>query len=226
MDTQVVIDKTVDFVKETLAEAEGGHNWYHIERVRKMALYIRKEEGSGDLFTIELAALLHDISDAKFNGGDEERGSELAFNFMIRQGIDQILAEHVQAIIKYVSFKGGFPQNQIKSIEFQIVQDADRLDAMGAIGIARAFNYGGFKNRPIYDPEIPIQEYASPGAYYQSGAPTLNHFYEKLLKLKDLMNTGTGKLLALERHNYMLQFIDTFLKESDPLQGRETRKGN
>jgi len=140
----------------------------------------------------------------------------MAHDFLIRNKVDPDLVVHIETIIKYVSFKGGFPQDQIRSPEFQIVQDADRLDAMGAIGIARAFNYGGFKNRPIHDPNIPLQDYADSVAYHKSNAPTINHFYEKLLKLKDLMNTNTGKELALERHNYMLDFLEQFGKELDP----------
>jgi uncharacterized protein len=221
-----VIAKTISFVREVHAAAEGGHDWYHIERVWKMARYIQSQEGKGDLLTIELAALLHDISDPKFNGGDEEKGSQLAFHFLIKNQVDQALAEHIQLIIKYVSFKGGFPQDKINSIEFQIVQDADRLDAMGAIGIARAFNYGGFKNRPIYDPSMPLQEYADPKAYHKSDAPTINHFYEKLLKLKDLLNTSTGRELGLERHNMMLHFLDTFYKECDPGLENNPKTGN
>jgi uncharacterized protein len=203
-------------VKDTLADAEGGHNWYHIDRVCKMSRHIHEQEGAGDLLTIELAALLHDISDAKFNGGDEEKAERIAFEFLQAQGLDRERLEHIRTIIKYVSFKGGFPQDQIHSIEFQIVQDADRLDAIGAIGIARAFNYGGFKNRPIHDPSMPLQEYADPKAYHKSDAPTINHFYEKLLKLKDLMNTPTGKSIGEERHNYMLEFLETFYREIDP----------
>jgi uncharacterized protein len=216
MEAENLIEKTVAFVKEVLADAEGGHNWYHIERVWNMSRYIRDQEGKGDLLTIEMAALLHDISDAKFNGGDEDLGSQLAFNFLNTLGVKRKTAEHVQSIIKYASYKGGFPQSNIKSIEFRIVQDADRLDAIGAIGIARAFNYGGFKDRLIYDPSIPLQEYKDSNAYHKSDAPTINHFYEKLLKLKDLMNTKTGQEIALERHNYMLQLLETFYKELNP----------
>ena len=211
-----IIEKAISFVKDTLADAEGGHNWYHIERVWKMSGHIREQEGDGDLLTIELAALLHDISDAKFNGGDEEKGNQMAFTFLRENGVKTEMAQHIQTIVKYVSFKGGFPQDHINSIEFQIVQDADRLDAIGAIGIARAFNYGGFKNRPIHDPSIPLQEYADPKAYHKSNAPTINHFYEKLLKLKDLMNTATGMQMAKERHDYMLGFLDRFYSEWDP----------
>lgn len=208
-----IIRNTILFVKETLAGAEGGHDWNHIERVWNTARYIRKVEGKGDLLIIELAALLHDISDAKFNGGDEDMGSRLAGEFLIKQEIEQEKVDHIRLIIKHVSYKGGFPQDRIRSLEFQIVQDADRLDAIGAIGIARAFNYGGFKNRPIHTPEKPLQEYEDSGSYHKSDAPTINHFYEKLLKLKDLMNTPTGKAMAAERHEYMLQFLEQFYRE-------------
>ena len=214
--SETIIQNTVAFVKLTLAGAEGGHDWYHIERVWNTARYIREQEGSGDLLTIELAALLHDISDAKFNGGDDEIGSRMASEFLLEQDVDREILEHVQAIIKHVSYKGGFSQDQISTIEFHIVQDADRLDAIGAVGIARAFNYGGFKNRPIYNPEMPLQEYKDSKAYHKSDAPTINHFYEKLLKLKDLMNTSTGLKMAEERHNYMLDFLDRFYREWDP----------
>ena len=214
--SDTIIPNTVAFVKLTLAGAEGGHDWYHIERVWNTARYIREHEGSGDLLTIELAALLHDISDAKFNGGDDEIGSRMASEFLLEQGVDREILEHVQAIIKHVSYKGGFSQDQISTIEFHIVQDADRLDAIGAVGIARAFNYGGFKNRPIHNPEMPLQEYKDSKAYHKSDAPTINHFYEKLLKLKDLMNTSTGLKMAEERHNYMLDFLDRFYREWNP----------
>ena len=214
--SDTIIRNTVEFVKETLAEAEGGHDWYHIERVWLTARYIREKEGAGDLLTIELAALLHDISDAKFNGGDDEMGSRMASEFLTKLGLDEDLVKHVHSIIQHVSYKGGFSQDQISTMEFQIVQDADRLDAIGAIGIARAFNYGGFKNRPIHLPEKPLQEYNDSKAYHKSDAPTINHFYEKLLKLKDLMNTATGKKMAEERHNYMLGFLDRFYSEWDP----------
>ena len=218
-----IIKQTVGFVKKTLADAEGGHDWFHIERVWKTACFIQEKEGAGDLLTIELAALLHDISDAKFNGGDDEMGSRMAFDFLEKQGIDPVRLEHIQSIIKHVSFKGGFPQDQISSIEFQIVQDADRLDAIGAIGIARAFNYGGFKNRPLHEPDKALQEYKDSKAYHKSDAPTINHFYEKLLKLKELMNTESGKQMARERHKYMLDFLDQFYREWDPGSADQNR---
>lgn len=216
MDSVNIIERTILFVKETLAGAEGGHDWHHIERVLKTARYIREKEGTGDLLTIELAALLHDISDAKFNGGNEEEGSRMASTFLEKLALEQEKVEHIRKIIKHVSYKGGFAQDQISSMEFQIVQDADRLDAIGAIGIARAFNYGGYRNRPIHNPDMPLQEYNDSKAYHRSDAPTINHFYEKLLKLKDLMNTSSGKALAEERHAYMLQFLDQFYREWDP----------
>ncbi|HER08453.1 MAG TPA: HD domain-containing protein [Bacteroides sp.] len=210
-----IIEKTVDFVRQQLAGAEGGHDWSHIERVWKMAGFIREQEGQGDRMTIDLAALLHDIADPKFNDGDEEKGAALAFDFLTGNGLDLDRAGHIRSIIRYVSYRGGLPQDHIQSIEFQIVQDADRLDAMGAIGIARAFNYGGHKNRPIYDPGVPVREYADPSAYHASAAPTINHFHEKLLRLKALMNTETGKKIARERHAFMLQFLEQFHREAD-----------
>lgn len=215
-DAATIIQETVLYVQKKLAGAEGGHNWNHIERVRKLARYIREKEGKGEVLIIELAALLHDISDAKFNGGDEQEGGRLASSFLSGHGLKSEMVEHIGQIIQHVSFRGGFPQDQINTIEFQIVQDADRLDAMGAIGIARAFHYGGYKNRPIYDPEIPLRKYRDSSTYHQSDAPTINHFYEKLLKLKDLMNTGTGKALAEERHEFMVQFLEQFFREWDP----------
>jgi uncharacterized protein len=211
-----IVHHTIHYVMETLAGAEGGHDWHHSERVWKLARHIREREGEGDLLTVELAALLHDISDPKFNHGDEERGARLAYDFLMKQGLGRERAEHIRSIVRYISFRGGLPQDHISTIEFRIVQDADRLDAMGAIGIARAFNYGGFSHRPIYDPSVPVQNYRDSGAYYRSGAPTINHFYEKLLKLKDMMNTPTGRSLALERHEYMEQFLERFFRECDP----------
>lgn len=215
MQEETLIQKTIAFVQRTLEGAEGGHDWFHIERVWKTAKHIRELEGKGDQLCIELAALLHDISDAKFNGGDDEMGSRMAGEFLSSSDLDPVRVEHIQSIIKHVSFKGGFAQDRISTIEFQIVQDADRLDAIGAIGIARAFNYGGFKNRPIYDPGKSLQEYTDPAAYHRSDAPTIQHFYEKLLKLKDLMNTKSGTELAEQRHEFMLRFLDQFYKEWD-----------
>jgi uncharacterized protein len=217
-----MVHDTILYVKETLAGAEGGHDWHHAERVWKLARHIREREGEGDLLTIELAALLHDIADPKFNGGDEENGPRLAHEFLIKQGLDRERADHIRSIVRHISFRGGLPQDRISTIEFRIVQDADRLDAMGAVGIARAFNYGGFRNLPLYDPSVPVQKYRDAGTYHQSGAPTINHFYEKLLKLKELMNTRTGRSLAHERHIFMEQFLERFFRECDP----ESKTGN
>ena len=221
-----LISSTVSFVQEALKGAEGGHDWFHTERVWKMARYIREKEQQGDLMVIELAALLHDIADPKFHDGDQEKGARLASGFLEKKGVDEERVRHVGEIIRNVSYKGGNPKDVatrgtatrsgIRSFEFRIVQDADRLDAMGAIGIARAFNYGGFKNRPIHDPSIPVREYNDPAAYYRSNAPTINHFYEKLLKLKDLMHTSTGRRIAGGRHRFMLEFLENFYREWDP----------
>jgi uncharacterized protein len=161
---------------------------------------------------------LHDISDPKFNGGDKEAGNRLASVFLLEKGLDSERTGQIRDIIKHISYGGGISQKLTPSIEFQIVQDADRLDAMGAIGIARAFNYGGFKNRPIYDASVPVREYQDTASYYRSNAPTINHFYEKLLKLQGLLNTDTGKRLGAERHEYMVQFLAQFFREVHPGQ--------
>jgi uncharacterized protein len=211
-----IIENTAEYVQTVLEGAEGGHDWSHTERVWKMACHIREQEGEGDLLTIELAALLHDVSDPKFNGGDEQAGYQLAVKFLSERKLDRERTRHVGEIIRHISFKGGQAEHQLDTIEFRIVQDADRLDALGAIGIARAFNYGGFRNLPIHDPGIPMREYADSKAYYGSKAPTINHFHEKLLKLKGLMNTPTGKRMAEERHAFLETFLEQFYRETDP----------
>jgi len=201
------------FVKDQLSGAEAGHDWFHVERVRRTALYLHALEKQGDALVVELGALLHDIADPKFHHGDEELGPRLAAEFLEKEGLDPERVEHLKNIIKHVGFKGGMKQDQISSIEFQIVQDADRMDALGAIGIARTFHYGGFKNRAIYDPSIPPTQYPSPEAYRKSEAPTINHFYEKLLKLKDGMHTQAGRQVAEERHRFMLDYLEHFYRE-------------
>lgn len=213
MEHDVLIEKTVAFAKSRLKDFDGGHDWYHTERVWKLAKTIREKEQNGDLLVIELAALLHDIADSKFHDGPEELGGELAYEYMISEGVDLARAKHVKDIINYMSFKSRNKEIPISSVEFQIVQDADRIDAIGAIGIARAFNYGGFKNRELHDPEKAIQEYDSIEAYKKSDAPTINHFYEKLFLLKGLMNTNSGKVIAEDRHVYMEEFVKRFLGE-------------
>lgn len=207
-----LIDKTILFVKNELKEAEGGHDWFHIERVYKNALLIAATE-SCNLTVVKLAALLHDIADSKFHGGDEAVGPAKARTFLTSLAVEEVIIDHVVKIIENISFKGGTTEKLFTSIELDIVQDADRLDAIGAIGIARTFNYGGFKNRTLYDPAIAPLTNMTKEAYKNSTAPTLNHFYEKLLLLKDLMNTKTGRKLAEERHRFMEQFLARFYAE-------------
>jgi len=209
---QPSIQKTIDFVKETLAGAEAGHDWFHIERVFKTAQNINQKE-HGDELVVAFAALLHDIADPKFNNGDEDLGPNMAANFLKSINIDQNTIDHVKLIIQNMSFKNSFDGDRFSSKEMQIVQDADRLDAIGAIGIARAFTYGGFKNRVLYDPAIKPEQHISKETYKNTTAPTINHFYEKLLLLKDMMNTQAGKDIAQERHHFMLQYLDHFYSE-------------
>ncbi|CAM2867408.1 HD domain-containing protein [Flavobacterium frigoris] len=214
MDNTDIISKTIIFVKEKLKNAEGGHDWFHIERVYKNALLIAKDEVCNET-VVKLAALLHDIADSKFNDGDETLGPETARAFLESEDVDEAIIEHVIKIIENISYKGGNFQKEFTSVELDIVQDADRLDALGAIGIARTFNYGGFKNRVLYDPKIAPDLKMTKEEYKNSDAPTLNHFYEKLFLLKDKMNTPTGKQIALERHRFMEIFISQFYAEWD-----------
>ena len=207
-----IIDKTIHFVKEKLENAEGGHDWFHIERVYKNSILIAKEEDC-DLTVVKLGALLHDIADSKFHDGDETIGPKIARTFLESENVFEETINHVINIIENISFKGGNFENKFSSKELEIVQDADRLDAIGAIGIARTFNYGGFKNRALYNPSIAPNLNMSKEEYKNSDAPTLNHFYEKLLLLKDKMNTATGKKIALERHQYMENFLSQFYAE-------------
>lgn len=207
-----VIDKTILFVKKQLENAEGGHDWFHIERVYKNALLIAQEEEC-DLTVVKLGALLHDIADSKFHDGDETIGPKTARAFLENENVAEETIVHVINIIENISFKGGNFEMKFNSIELEIVQDADRLDAIGAIGIARCFNYGGFKNRALYNPAIPPKLGMSKEEYKSSDSPTINHFYEKLLLLKDKMNTETGKKIALQRHQYMENFLAQFYSE-------------
>jgi uncharacterized protein len=212
MKTTNLIDTTILFVKETLAQAEGGHDWFHIERVYKNALLIAATEVC-DIEIVQLGALLHDIADSKFHDGDETIGPIIARAFLEGQNVSSETIDHVIAIIENISFKGGNVKRKFSSIELDIVQDADRLDAIGAIGIARTFNYGGFKNRALYHPEIAPNLSMTKEEYKNNEAPTINHFYEKLLLLKDKMNTPTGKQIAQERHRYMEGFLKQFYSE-------------
>lgn len=204
--------QTITFVKSTLKYAEGGHDWFHIERVLKNARLIAKGEDC-DMQIVELGALLHDIADSKFHNGDETIGPKIAKAFLESINVPTAIIDHVENIIKHISFKGGRQKHDFNSKELDIVQDADRLDAIGAIGIARTFNYGGFKNRAIYDPATPPNLNMTKEEYKNSTAPTVNHFYEKLLLLKDLMNTKTGKKIAQQRHDFMKSFLDQFYAE-------------
>jgi len=207
-----IITQTEEFVKATLVDAEGGHDWWHIYRVWKTAQTIANTEDV-DHFVVELAALLHDIADPKFHNGDEKIGPRLAKEFLLGEKVDSAVLDHVINIIKNMSFKSSLGKVDFHSPEMAVVQDADRLDAIGAIGIARAFNYGGFKNRALYIPEEKPNMNMSKEEYKKGDSPTINHFYEKLLLLKDKMNTETGKQMAEERHQYMERFLDQFYKE-------------
>ncbi|UZH56794.1 HD domain-containing protein [Salinimicrobium tongyeongense] len=212
MEKDQIIARTVDFVKEKLKNAEGGHDWFHIERVFKNARIIAASE-EVDGFIVALGALLHDIADSKFHNGDETIGPKIARQFLQEQQVPEDAILHVENIIKWISFKGGNEAQEFSSPELDVVQDADRLDALGAIGIARTFNYGGHKGRPIFDPDIKPNLNMTKEEYKASSAPTINHFYEKLLLLKDRMNTNTGKKLAQERHDFMVGFLEQFYKE-------------
>lgn len=212
MTSEEIIQKTTAFVKEQLTNAEGGHDWFHIERVYKNALLISKNEHV-DTFIVSLGALLHDIADSKFYNGDETVGPKKARGFLFKLNVDPTVIEHVINIIKNISFKGGHEAQKFHSPELDVVQDADRLDAIGAIGIARCFNYGGFKNRALYNPNIAPNLSMSKAEYKASTAPTINHFYEKLLLLKDKMNTKTASQIASSRHRFMEQYLKQFYSE-------------
>ncbi len=212
MSHQYIIEKTIIFVKQKLENAESGHDWFHMERVYKNALLIAKNENCNPNVVV-LAALLHDIADSKFHDGDETIGPKTARNFLESENVEDEIINQVVFIIENISFKGGNFDKKETSIELEIVQDADRLDAIGAIGIARTFNYGGFKNRQIYNPEIVPNLKMTKEEYKNSDSPTINHFYEKLLLLKDKINTETGKKIALERHNFMETFLEQFYDE-------------
>jgi len=212
MKAQTIIDQTVEFVKQTLIDAEGGHDWWHIYRVWKTAREIAKDEDV-ELFVVELGALLHDIADSKFHNGDESIGPRKARTFLESLQVDEAVIVHVENIISNISFKGGKEAQKFTSPELDVIQDADRMDAIGAIGIARTFNYGGHKNREIYNPEIAPNLNMSKEEYKNSTAPTINHFYEKLLLLKDRMNTKAGKAMAEKRHAFMEQYLEEFYCE-------------
>lgn len=207
-----LINKTIGLVKEKLEGTESGHDWFHIERVWKLSLKIQEKEG-GDKLIIELAALLHDIADPKFHNGDETIATKIVIEFLTEQKVDQENIDKVIFIIENMSFKNRNEAPKDLPLELKIVQDADRLDAIGAIGIARTFNFGGYKNNLMYHPDIEPKLTQSKEEYKKSNGTTINHFYEKLLLLKDLLNTKTAKEIAEHRHQFMLQFLDEFYKE-------------
>ncbi|MGB5237598.1 MAG: HD domain-containing protein [Flavobacteriaceae bacterium] len=214
MDKKSCIELTEAFVKKQLEGAEAGHDWFHIQRVYKTAMYIAEKE-KVNTFVVALGALLHDIADPKFHHGDEELGPTIAAEFLESIDLSSEVQQMVIDIIRNSSFKNSLSGKTppTPSVELQVVQDADRLDAIGAIGIARAFHYGGFKNRLLYDPEIAPDLHMDKETYKRSKSPTINHFYEKLLLLKDRMNTATGKSLAQNRHEYMQGFLNRFYRE-------------
>ncbi|MBN1651039.1 MAG: HD domain-containing protein [Bacteroidales bacterium] len=209
MNKKEILKQTAEFVRQKLEGEGSGHDWWHIYRVWQNAKSIAQEEG-GDSFIIELAALLHDIADHKFHNGDETIGPRVARTFLLSKNVTPEIISAVIAIMEEISFSKGITPG---SLEGRIVQDADRLDAIGAIGIARAFAYGGYKQREIYNPEIPPTEYQTKEEYKKNTNPTLNHFYEKLLLLKDLMNTKKGKKMAQERHLFMENYLEQFYQE-------------
>lgn len=214
---EMVISETIYFVQKTLKEAEGGHDWFHIQRVWQNSKVIAKNEDV-NLFITELGALLHDIADSKFHNGNEEIGPQISSDFLRKMNVPDEIVEHVEQIIRNISFGGGNESKKFNSKELMVVQDADRLDALGAIGIARAFNYGGYKGRAIYDPAVSPDLNMTKEAYKKSNAPTINHFYEKLLLLKDLMNTEAGKQMAEKRHQFMQLFLENFYQEWEGIE--------
>lgn len=211
MNKKLMIEKTKEFVKEKLYGEGSGHDWFHIERVYNLSRYLAEKENA-DSFIVEMAALLHDIDDWKFSEGTET-DTTVTEKFLHSLNISQEIIYKIITIIKTMSFKGGVVDSSQNTIEGMIVQDADRLDAIGAIGIARTFAYGGSKNRVIYDPTIKPMDFSTLEQVKNAENHTINHFYEKLLKLKDLMNTPTGKTLAEKRHKFMENFLDEFYEE-------------
>lgn len=213
MEKEEIIEKTRKFVRDKLHGEGSGHDWWHVFRVWQIAKKIGEKENA-NLFTIELAALLHDIADWKFQeGGDDSIGAMIAKEWLEKFNVDKKIISHICNIIVGISFKGAGVKDKLESIEGKIVQDADRLDGIGAMGISRCFAYGGSKGRPIYDPNIKPEMHESFEEYKKGDGPSINHFYEKLFLLKDRMNTKAGKLMAEERHKFMENYLDRFFKE-------------
>lgn len=207
-----VIRNTIDHVRELFRGEGSGHDWWHIDRVRKVALHLADEE-KADRYVVELGALLHDIADWKFHDGDIEAGPRRARKWLVDQGVDETTIDHVCEIIRTVSFKGAGVDTPMATIEGRVVQDADRLDAIGAIGIARTFAYGGHKGREMHDPENDATPHSTFDAYQKSTGPTIHHFYEKLLLLRDRMQTDSGRRMAEGRHAFMERYLEQFYRE-------------
>jgi len=215
MDRAEIIERTRAFLEKKFNDESSGHDYWHMYRVWQLAKHIEKSEKNVDMFILELAALLHDIADWKFHNGDEEAGPRAAREWLESLNVDNAVIEHIEDIIRNVSFKGANVETKLKTIEGKIVHDADKLDAIGAIGIGRTFAYGGSKGRPMHDPLTAAAQHTTFEAYKNSNGPTINHFYEKLLLLKDRMFTKTGKEMAQHRHNVMEEFLGEFLAEWD-----------
>jgi len=210
VDKEILLKATENFVKSVLEGDSSGHDWWHIFRVKNLALRIAQAEGA-DLFLVEISALLHDVDDWKLTAN--ESGGEKTKNWLKSCGMDEQIVERICVIIDGVSFKGAGVNTSTNDIECKVLQDADRLDAIGAIGIARTFAYGGSRGRGIYDPTVLPEMHSDFENYKKSNSPTLNHFYEKLLLLKDLMQTTMGKNLAQDRHEFMVRYLDQFYAE-------------
>jgi uncharacterized protein len=214
MTSDDIIQSTAAHVKAAMSGEGSGHDWWHVYRVWQNALHIAGREGV-DLYVVQTAALLHDLGDHKFHGGDETVGPRMSREWLESLGVEVSVTDHVSEIIRDLSFKGAGVATAMRTREGMVVQDADRLDAIGAIGIARAFSYGGHKGREMHNPDVPPQMHGSFEQYKASTGPTINHFYEKLLLLKDLMNTDAAREIAGERHRFMEQFLAQFLAEWD-----------
>lgn len=210
--SRIIIDKTVEFVKTELNNAESGHGWWHIERVWKNSVEIAQDT-EANILVVELAALLHDIADHKIFGNNTEQRLQKTERFLSDIDVNNDIIRDVINIVQNIGFSNSDKHHNIKSIEFNIVSDADMLDAIGAIGIARTFNYGGYKNREIYNPEIEPEYGMTKEQYKKHESPTINHFYEKLLSLKELIKTDRGRIMAEERHKFMLTYLEQFYKE-------------
>lgn len=213
MNQSEIIKQTAAFVKSKFSGEGTGHDWWHMYRVWQISTTICKTETSADRYVVELGALLHDIADWKFHDGNEEAGPRAAREWLESLNVDNDVIEQIEEIIRTVSFKGAGVASNMKTIEGKIVHDADKLDAIGAIGIARAFAYGGANERPIHEPNSKPQEHATFEEYKKNDGPTTAHFYEKLLLLKDRMYTDTAKRLAEERHKYMVMYLEEFYDE-------------